>query len=86
MSVFLAADAGLFRASQTASATESDNLYALSYEEKIRYSDYFDTYCNEPAPDAEIMLQGCDYKSAQNGVSPSISRVSVISFEGDSIA
>ena len=67
MSVFLAADAGLFRASQTASATESDNLYALSYEEKIRYSDYFDTYCNEPAPDAEIMLQGCDYKSAQNG-------------------
>lgn len=36
----------------------------LSYEQQETYSDYYDTYKDEPRPDAEIVVYGADFKTA----------------------
>lgn len=36
----------------------------LSYEQQQTYSDYYDTYSGQTRPNAEILLNGADFQSA----------------------
>ncbi len=48
-------------------AAAEDTLYALHYEKETSYSDYYDAHHGEPRPDAEILLSGTGYSSAEGG-------------------
>ncbi len=48
----------------TTADTDSDTGGDLTYEEQETYSDYYDTYCKETRPDAEIQVQGADFTAA----------------------
>lgn len=48
----------------SAEETGSDTGGDLSYEEQETYSDYYDTYRDEPRPEAEILLSGADFQKA----------------------
>ena len=67
VSCLLAAGAFGIPARQSVSAAVSAPQPALTYNEKISYSDYFDVHCKESAPDVELLLHGKDYQSAENG-------------------
>lgn len=49
---------------QTPDETSADTGGNLSYEQQGTYSDYYDTYQDEPRPDAEIMVYGADFQTA----------------------
>ena len=48
----------------SAEETGTDTGGDLSYEEQETYSDYYDTYRDEPRPEAEILLSGADFQKA----------------------
>lgn len=55
-------------ASVTVTTSDEDTLYELYYEQEISYSDYYDSHIDKPRPDAEILVKGAEYASAEGGV------------------
>ena len=50
-----------------AAAAPAADLYALSFEREVSYSDYYDAHIGEPRPEAEVRVAGIDYTEAEGG-------------------
>ena len=65
--------------------TPADTGGDLAYEEQQTYSDYYDIYQGEPRPDAEIMVYGADFKTADCGAYETFVSGSSVSWDNEEI-